>query len=75
MRPAADWTDRVYTVLADVAHLKPFGDPWALCGLDEPDWRGTGDMDEIDTADTLPLCAPCQRALRPKNWKEISASA
>lgn len=75
MRPVEDWADKVYTVLADVHHIKPFGDGSALCGLYDTTWFGTGDFDEIDTAQTLPMCRHCNRQLHPRDpavtdWEE-----
>lgn len=63
MRDLNDWADRKYKPHGHVAHIVPFGQPYSLCGAAPMglggDWYGTGDMDEIEKAASLPTCGAC----------------
>lgn len=63
MRPREDWADLLYKEHGEVAHIVPWGQPYALCGghpLGLRGWFGNGSMDEIERAESLPVCGRCK---------------
>jgi hypothetical protein len=63
MRARSDWADLKYKKHGHIAHVVPFGQDYALCGGApvglHDGWYGSGSMDEIEKAESLPLCGKC----------------
>jgi hypothetical protein len=58
-RPIEEWADLKYTPTMTFAHVVPFSEQGAICGLIWDPWLGTGTFDEIEEAQNLPLCVTC----------------
>lgn len=66
MRPISEWADVMYHEHGEVAHVVPWGQPYALCGgtpVLSRYWYGTGSMSEIERARALPVCGNCEEKL------------
>lgn len=66
MRPVEEWADRVYGAGGEFQHVLPFGDQLPLCGQAETVWFGTGNWEEIEHAEQLPMCQDCGQRILPK---------
>lgn len=59
-RPVDEWADLKYRPTGHVSHIVPFGDHRSLCSIESSEWHGTGDFEEIEKANDLPLCFMCR---------------
>lgn len=66
-RPYTEYADLKYLDLLGPAHVVPFGDERALCGVTAncDQWFGTGDWNEIEYAAWLSLCTDCGLEIYP----------